>query len=149
MTILGQKAPLSTSNTQLFKDVTPFPPYSSTNKGILQRQCHPLSLLQHGTFNPTGILNCLIAKLNNWTYNTCILATSGQHTAGVSDVLFCKFKVSHFALVSSKATCINSSFLEEENWKTRQPSIRAFQREFERDFEAHRKGGTLSSHICI
>lgn len=50
MTVIsGQKASLSVSTTQLFKNVTTFPPYSTTNKGVSQRHCPSLSLSQHPT----------------------------------------------------------------------------------------------------
>lgn len=63
--ILGQKASLSASNIQPFKDITPFPPYSSANTEVSQRHCPPLSPSQHPSFNPIEVLPCLIPKLNN------------------------------------------------------------------------------------
>lgn len=45
-TIPGQNASPSASNTQLFQDVTPLPPYSGTNKEVPRRHCSLLSTNQ-------------------------------------------------------------------------------------------------------
>lgn len=92
-TTLEQKASFSALNTQLFEDATPFPPYSSTSKEVLRRHRPLPSPNPHPTFNPTEVLNCLIPKLNNWTYTIRTSAKSGQHT------LFHKFGVSHFVIM--------------------------------------------------